>query len=304
MDFEQIRIFLKVATMKSFSAAAEKMFVSQPGVSVRIKSLEEDLGVTLFDRSRSREMELTEEGRIFMDYAQALLNLEEEARGKLLGQEFEPAGLVRVGASTVPGTYLLPPLLARYKKDNPAVELEITVHDTAAVLEGILVYDFDLGFVGMMKQDERLLYKPLGEDELVFCVPANSVNGKEHSGEISLEVCFPYHLLIREEGSATRTLLDRALKEKGFAVTDFDGITYFNSLEGIKQAVRRGFGAAFVSRRSVEDLVRLGSVEIYRVSGLELKRQLYLVYHRSRVLGSASRRLIKSVETYLDYPVG
>lgn len=299
MDFEQIRIFMNVASLKSFSAAAEKMFVSQPGVSVRIKSLEEELGVTLFDRSRSRDLKLTDAGRIFMDYAQALLNLEQEAREKLAGMDREATGLVRLGTSTVPGTYLLPPLLARFKKQFSGVEFSVTIRDTAIVLEGILDYFYDLGFVGQAREDERLTYIPLIEDELVFCTPPGLMQRGDYGDGVPLEECFSYHLLIREEGSATRSLLDKALQSKGHGAGSFREVTCFNSLEGIKQAVRNGLGVAFISRNSVNDLVKLEAVEIYPVAGLDLKRLLYMVFHRSRILGDAARRLIEFTrETY------
>jgi len=108
MDFQQLKIFLNVAALKSFSRAAERMYISQPSVSARIKALEEELGALLFDRSPPRELALTREGILFMDYAQKMLNLHEEALAELAPGARQPAGAVRVAASTVPGIYLLP----------------------------------------------------------------------------------------------------------------------------------------------------------------------------------------------------
>ena len=119
MDFDQINASINVATYRSFSEAAEKMFISQPSVSVRIKMLEEELGVMLFDRSKAREPVLTDAGRIFLDYAQSMLNMQDECLEKLSGARQASAGLVYVGASTVPGNYLLPSLMARFKKNSP-----------------------------------------------------------------------------------------------------------------------------------------------------------------------------------------
>jgi LysR family transcriptional regulator, transcriptional activator of the cysJI operon len=291
MDFEQIRAFLNVASLKSFSEAGEKMFISQPSVSVRIKALEEELGVVLFDRSKAREPSLTEAGRIFLDYAQSIIKLQDECREKLSGQREEAAGLVYVGASTVPGIYLLPSLLAKFKDISPAIDFNVSILDTSAVLEGVLNYSHDLGFVGLIKQDERLKFIPLVEDELIICTRKGLLPKADYEGGVPLEMLFSFHLIMREKGSATRQLLEKKLAESGFDMGKFQGITYINSLEGIKQAVKEGLGVAVFSRLSVKDLVKAGSVDIYQIQGLDLQRFLYLVYHHSRVLGSAAERM-------------
>ena len=150
MDFDQIRAFINVASLKSFSAAAEKLFISQPSISVRIKALEEELGVILFDRSKAREPVLTEAGRLFLDYSQSIINLENECREKLSGQLEQFGGLIHVGASTVPGTYLLPFLLADFKKEEKLIDYNIDILDTSAVIEGVLNYSYEIGFVGLI----------------------------------------------------------------------------------------------------------------------------------------------------------
>lgn len=291
MDFEQIRAFLNVAALKSFSEAGEKMFISQPSVSVRIKSLEEELDVILFDRSKAREPSLTEAGRIFLDYAQSLINLQEECREKLSGQREVSTGLVYIGASTVPGTYILPALMARFKKIAPAIDFNVNILDTSAVLEGILNYSYDLGLVGLVRQDERLNYLPLVEDELVLCTQKSLLQKTDYPEGIPVKILFTHHMIMREKGSATRQLLEKKMSESGFNLAEFKGITYINSLEGIKQAVREGLGVAVLSKLSVNDMVRAGSVDTYEIEGLNLGRMLYLVHHRSRILGGAAEKL-------------
>ncbi len=291
MDFEQIRAFLHVASLKSFSEAGEKMFISQPSVSVRIKALEEELGVILFDRSKSRELILTEAGIVFHDYAQSIINLQDECREKMSGRREEATGLVYIGASTVPGTYLLPSRLAKFKTKYPSIGFNIVVLDTSAVVEGILNYSFDLGFVGRLKQDEKLVYTPLLEDELVLCVRKGLLNRTDYKNGVPVEVCFSHTLLMREKGSATRQLLEKKLSESGFDIENLPGVTYINSLEGIKQAVGEGLGIAILSKLSIEDMANAGKIDIFPIAGLDLRRFLYLVYHQSRILGGAARKL-------------
>ncbi len=291
MDFDQIRAFISVASLRSFSAAAEKLFISQPSISVRIKALEEELGVILLDRSKAREPTLTEAGRLFLDYAQSIVNLEVECREKLSGQLEEAGGLVHVGASTVPGTYLLPFLLAELKQKEEMIDYTIDILDTSAVLEGVLNYSFEIGFVGLLDQDERLQYYELLEDELVLSTAKGLFDSTAQKNGLLLEDCFNYYLLLREKGSATRRLLERKLNEKGLDFTCFKGITFFNSLEGIKQAVRAGLGVAIVSKLSVEDMVSSGHVDTYSINDLDMKRTLYMAHHRHRILNAAARRL-------------
>ncbi len=291
MDLEQIRAFVNVASLKSFSEAAEKMFISQPSVSVRIKALEEELGVVLFDRSRAREPVLTEAGRIFLDYAYSIINLQDDCREKLSGQREQATGLVYVGASTVPGTYLLPALLAEFKKTSSAIDFNINILDTSAVLEGVLNYSCDLGFVGLIKEDERLKYIDIAEDELILCTRQGLLPQADYEQGVPVEILFEHHLLVREKGSATRQLLEKQLPDSAFDIANFPGVIYMNNLEGIKQAVKEGLGVAVISRLSVQDLAATGTVELFPIRGLDLRRSLYLVHHRSRVLGGAAKML-------------
>ncbi|MGM0688611.1 MAG: selenium metabolism-associated LysR family transcriptional regulator [Bacillota bacterium] len=291
MDFEQIRAFLNVASLKSFSEAGEKMFISQPSVSVRIKSLEEELGVKLFDRSKAREPSLTEAGKIFIDYAQSIINLQDECREKLSGQREAATGLVYIGSSTVPGSYLLPALLAGFKKVTTSIEFNVNILDTSAVLEGVLNYSYDLGYVGLVKQDDRLEYIPLAKDELVLAVQKGLINKADYRTCVPLDILPSHHLILREKGSATRQLLEKKLNESGYDLNSFAGITYINSLEGIKQAVKEGLGIAFVSKLSVNEMVQAGLVDLHTICGVDLHRSLYLVYHSSRVLGAAARKV-------------
>jgi len=291
VDFDQIRAFINVASLKSFSAAAEKLFVSQPSISVRIKALEEELGVILLDRSKAREPVLTEAGRLFLDYAQSIINLEDECRERLSGQLEKFGGLVHVGASTVPGTYLLPFILADFKKEETLIDYNIDILDTSAVIEGVLNYSYEIGFVGLIDQDERLKFKALIDDELVLCTAKGLFIKDQKENGVLLEDFYNQHLLVREKGSATRQLLERKLNEKGRDFTSFKGTTYFNSLEGIKQAVRAGLGLAIVSRLSVEDMETSGHVDTYRIIDLDMTRTLYMVCHQNRILNAAARRL-------------
>lgn len=290
MDFQQLKLFISVASLKSFSQAAERMFISQPSVSRYIKALEEELGVVLIDRSRST-ITLTDEGKRFMDYAQRLVNIQQEAVANLSAKTEQIQGLLNIGASTVPGLYLLPQRLADFKQLHPRVEISLTILDSSAVMENILNYSFDLGFVGSVVEDKHFSFQPVGEDELLLVTPPGLLPERENgTGDgITVEDCLPYTLLVRERGSATRLLLEQALGERGLKLQDFKDLVYIDSLEGIKQAVRYGMGISFLSDRSVEDYFQAGWLSGYKIKNLHLTRKFYLVYHRQRVPSQVAR---------------
>lgn len=288
MELSQVRAFVNVASLKSFSEAAEKMFISQPSVSVKIKALEEELGVVLLDRSKAREPVLTESGRIFLDYAHSMLNLHDDCREKLSGQQEQATGTVHIGASTVPGIYLLPALMVDFRHENSSVSLKVNILDTSAVLEGILNYSYELGFVGLTREDERLVYSDLVEDELVLCTRAGLLDKQKFTGGVPLDVLCEQHLILREKGSATRRLLEKKLAENLPGRNVFTETTCINNLECIKQAVIKGLGVTVISRLAVEDVHAAGAVDLFSLRGINLKRSLYLVFHRGRVLGGAA----------------
>ncbi len=299
MDFQQLKIFLNLASLKSFSRTAEVLFISQPNVSARIKGLEEELGVSLFDRSRSRELSLTGEGRLFLDYAQSMINLHNEALEKLsINSAPPPAEPVSIGASTVPGIYLLPPLLARFQKAGSGVNISLITLDTAQIIERVLNYSVEIGFVGSVHREERLEYHPFAADELIIIAPpgllkSSNAAGSQKINDISLEECLSYNLLARERGSATRELFEKTLADQGLGLRDFSSVTFLDSVEAIKQGVRHGLGISLVSRHSAEDYIGFGLVDAYQLSGFNLQRHIYLVRHRGRVMSRAAGLILE-----------
>ncbi len=300
MDFDQLEIFVQVASRKSFSKTAESLFISQPTVSSRVKALEQELGSTLLDRSHPEGLALTGEGRIFLDYAQEMLNMKKKALSKM-GRENKEEEFLHLGASTVPGCYLLPEVLAEYRKERSEVNISLTVKDTSMVVEGVLNYEYQLGLVGSRGQETSLVYEDLVEDELVLVVPVAFARfaSTPSDSKVTMQDCFEQVLLIREPGSATRQVFEKAVKDKGRSLWECRDLIYFNTLEGIKQGVRFGLGASVLSRRSVEDYLEMGYVNCYRIEDLDLRRSFYLVYHKGRVQGTASNAFINYIRERL-----
>ncbi len=147
MDFQHLTVFQAVARRLSFSRAADELNLSQPAVSKHIQLLEAELGVRLFQRV-GRRVELTDAGRIVVDYAQRVSVLTEEVRRVLGELEGLQRGYLRLGASSTPGLYLIPEVLARFRKRYPAVQTTLAISNSADIARRVLAGEFDLGFVG------------------------------------------------------------------------------------------------------------------------------------------------------------
>lgn len=296
LDFNQLEIFVRVVTLKSFSRAAESMFLSQPTVSTRIKALEDELGVVLLDRSHPRELLLTREGQLVWDYAQRILGLRESLCRQIRKDE-AVSGYLRVGASTVPGSYLLPRVLSGFKREYPLVRLNVSIKDTANITTGIVNFDYDLGMVGYRDDDPRLVFRELYEDDLILitCPGYLSKKGFSAGSAVSPSVFQEMDFILREPGSATRKVFEQALLNVGITLDHFKSVIYLDNMEAIKQAVRYGIGASVVSRLSVEDYLSANTVEGFKIAGLDLKRKFYAVFHRNRILSEPAELFLNAL---------
>ena len=169
LDLHRLEIFVKVAELKSFTLAAEALRLSQPTVSEHIRTLEEMAGETLVDRL-GRELRLTPAGQILHRYAVKLLHLREEALQALAAYRGELAGRVVIGASTIPGSYLLPQIMGAFKNKHPTVQITLKIANTAAVGEMVLKGEAGLGLVGSRLPEKRLSFEEVYLDELTLAV--------------------------------------------------------------------------------------------------------------------------------------
>lgn len=307
MDFHQLKVFVEVARQKSFSRAAENIFLSQPTVSAHIKTLENEVGAQLLDRSQ-RELQLTGAGKVLLRYATELLNIKEEALISLAEERRIISGHLEIASSSVPGSYILPELLKSFQKKHPGVTFAVMLRDTRRVQESVGDYHHDLGFVGEPVCPDGLGEIKLLQDELILiAAPAMSLPGEgtlSPPAVIDLDrgtnaedfLALPF--VMREPGSATREVFEKALERyygPGKAAPRV--IAYLESQEAIKEAVKKGLGVSVISRHAVKDELAAGLMKGCRLAGLHLKRSFYLIYHRNRVLSPLSR-------AFLDHCVG
>jgi DNA-binding transcriptional LysR family regulator len=292
MDFRQIEIFVRVAELGSFSKAAESLYLTQPTVSERVRSLEEELGMKLLDRQQ-RGASPTKAGQLLLTYARRILQLRREARQALDEFQGRMSGELIVGASTIPGEYVLPPIIGRFKAKFPDISISLLIGDTQAVLDWVLEGKVEAGIVGAQINHRALEYRELMPDELILVVPSGHPwHGKK---TVTLEEVRQEPLIVREKGSGSRHALERALGEVGLDLGAFRVVGEMGSTQAIKQAVKAGVGVSMISKRAVEEECHANLLWCVKVKDLRFARAFYLVIHRDRTrspLGEAFRAFL------------
>jgi DNA-binding transcriptional LysR family regulator len=279
MDTRQLAAFCAVVDRKSFSQAAEQLGVTQPAVSLQIRSLEKRLGQRLLDRS-GRRVEPTEAGQRLYRSAQRLLALEEQLLEEVAGDgDGELRGRLEIGCSTGPGATVLPLLLCQFQEANPEVSISLSVNDTQHVIDLVANRELELGVVGAATRHRSVSFEPFFRDEVVLAVPADHrFAGKT----IGLDELRQETLILMQEGAGVRQMIEDELRGAGLRVRDLDVRLELGLQESVKAAVAAGHGVTFISRSSMEPELAAGSLAAARVRGLDPSREISLVRSTGR----------------------
>jgi DNA-binding transcriptional LysR family regulator len=279
MDTRQLAAFCAVVERRSFSHAAEQLGVTQPAVSLQIRSLEKRLGVQLLDRS-GRRVEPTEAGQRLYRSAQRLLVLEEQLLAEL-GDESdgELAGRLEIGASTGPGGTVLPVVLCEFQRLHPGVHVALSVSDTQRVVEQVARRELELGVVGAQRRHRGVVFEPFFRDEVVLAVPRGH---RFADRTVSLAELTDEPLVLMQEGAGVRQVIDEELRAAGVRLRDLDVPLELGLQESARSAVVGGFGVTFISRSAIEADLAAGTVATARVEGLEPSREISLVRSSGR----------------------
>lgn len=294
-ELPHLTTFVGAAERGSFTAAAADLGVTQAAVSQRIATLEKALRVALFDR-RAGRVELTEAGERLYDYARRILALHEEARTGLGAAHPGVAGDLAIAASSVPGECYLPALLSAFRETFPHVQVRATVGDSDSVMKDVARGAAALGLVGQKAERPSLESRAIGTDSLTLILPPRHPLAGRKS--ISLRALAAVPLIVREPGSGTRCALRKGLERAGSSLEAMNITLEMGSTAAIKDAVRRGLGASFVSRSSVERELAAGELRAIAVRGLAITRALYAVFLRRRPLSPAASAFLHFLEAH------
>ena len=271
MNLNHLRVFASVAEQGSLTRAARELRVSQPAISKQLSDLEEDVGAQLVDRL-PRGVRLTEAGAVLLTHAQRILQAERAAQQDLRDLRGLGRGKLSVGASTTVGSYLVPSLLGELHRQHPGVQLDLTIANTAAVQSAVVENRCDVGLIEGFVSSDLLAVETLITDDMVgIAAPAHPTLPKAPLRAAALR---DLPLLMREQGSGSREVVEAALRKLGLSPTP---VMSLGSTEAIKSAVIHGLGIAFVSRLTVEHELRTKRLLELTFSDLQIRRDLYLV---------------------------
>jgi DNA-binding transcriptional LysR family regulator len=289
LDTRQLAAFCAVVERKSFSQAAERLGVTQPAVSLQIRSLEQRLGTQLLDRS-GRRVEPTEAGLRLYASAQKLLALEQQLVEDVTGDaEGGLAGTVEIGASTGPGGTVVPVLLCEFHEAHPDVRVRLSVSDTHTVVAQVADRELELGVVGAAPRQRGVTYEPFFRDEVVLACPS----GHRLAGKtVSLDALRNEPLILMQEGAGVRQVIEDELRRVGTRLRDLDVRVELGLQESVLSAVAAGHGVTFISRTAIESDLAAGTVATARVRGLDPVRQIFLVRATGRVETRAAHTFV------------
>jgi DNA-binding transcriptional LysR family regulator len=274
MDTRQLAAFCAVVERQSFSQAAERLGVTQPAVSLQVRALEKRLGKRLLDRS-GRRVEPTEAGLALYRGAQRMLALEGQLLDDLDATEGgELGGTLQVGASTGPGSTVVPVLLCEFQRRNPGVAVSLSISDTQSVVERVAERDLELGVVGAARRHRGVSFEAFFRDDVVLaCPPGHRFAGKS----ITLEDLKDEPLIVMQEGAGVRQVIEDELRQAGTKLRDLEPMLELGLQESARSAVAAGYGVTFISRAAIEADLAAGTLATARVKGLDPAREISLV---------------------------
>ncbi|MDP4154864.1 MAG: selenium metabolism-associated LysR family transcriptional regulator [Bacillota bacterium] len=292
MNFKKLEAFISVLEKRSFSEAAAALKSSQPAISLKIKSLEEELGIELLDRGRSG-VHPTRAGILVYQAAKEIVGRWVQLEDDLLGFQDTLTGTLTIGASTIPGTYLLPGWIKKFRSLYPKVDVKIEINDSRKVLNKLFDHQIDVGILGLHQPSAKMFTKEVASDSLVLIVPVE--HEISQSSNLDFNLLKKYDLVLREEGSGTRKEMEECLGLHGCKLADFNSSLSIGSSEAVISAVEAGLGVSFISK-----LAAVPAVKANRIRMIETLQPFKRNFYFSTLSESENRPIIREFVDFLD----
>lgn len=275
MEFKQLESFAAVVRLRSFTRAAEQLYISQPTISTHIRALEEELNMRLILRT-TKSIEVTVEGQKLYEYAVNILQL----RDRMLQEcSADAKRIIHLGASTIPSAYILPEVLPKFGSRYANTFFVIHQSDSKGVLEGLTDGIFDVGLIGMESEKETITCEPFCEDQMVLITPVTDRFLKMQRQQMSaVEVLKQEAVILRERGSGSKKSVDRFLEQMGIDDEQLDITARVNDPEAIKNLVAQGLGVSIISQRAAQNFIREKRLLAFNLPESNNSRKLYLAY--------------------------
>ncbi len=313
LDLQKLQIFCEVARQRSFTRAAETLYLTQPTVSQQIQALERQMKVRLFERL-AKEVYLTESGKVLYEKAANLLNMAQETELAVREAAGISATRLALGVGVTLATYVLPELLRRFNayyklppgmpQSNPGspVTFDITLGNSENLAHKLLKNEVDLALIGSPLEPHPLLeLHPFLEDKLIMVVSAEDPWATENRVSISLNEIGYRPLLIRERGSALQAFVERMLDAGHVHPEQY---LVMANLEAIKRSVEIGLGAAIVPALSVKRELEAGRLHALNIEGVEVGRTFIYAHHKDKEMTRPARTFLELVKAYAQSAPG
>lgn len=285
MNTKQLEVFVTIATTGSFSKSAEAACITQSTASQHIAALEESCGIRLLDRT-GRGALPTEAGKIMLAHAQQVIKSLKEAEQAML--RFRQADGVElcVGGSTIPGTYLLPKVIAALRANDPGIRVKVETGDSSGILARLADESIEIGIVGTAPDDKRFTAETLGHDEILLV----AWKGHRWCGRksVQLEELVKEPIIMREKGSGTSDAVAGVLRQHGVSLDDLVACVTLPGSEAVKQAALEECGVAFISEMAVRGELKRGELVAINLAGIAITRSFSLVQRKGRTLSPAA----------------
>lgn len=272
-DF-RLKVFYTVSQKLSFTKAAEALFVSQPAVTKHIKELEEQLGTSLFKRNGSN-ISLTPAGQILVKHAQHIFETYTTLENELAQLNDSVSGNIRIGASTTLAQYVLPKILALFRRTYPSIHFTFTNGNSEAIEQLTMAEKIDIAIVEGNSRHPQIMYEPFVKDEIVLVSKASSAIAQR--GEIKPAHLVSIPLVLREQGSGTLDVVYKALKKNSIRLKDLKVDIQLGSTESIKQYLLHTECAAFLSIHSITKELQQNELSIIDIKGIDIYRTFQFI---------------------------
>lgn len=283
MELRQLETFIQVANLKSFSKAADVLYITQPTVTNHIQNLEKELDTILINRF-AKTLNLTEPGHLLYKYAINIINSCEMAKFDLDSYKGKIQGHLHIYSSSVPIKNIIPYIMKQFIDKHPDISFTLSERDSKKIVNTILMGKADFGILGAKYNSDTVSYTDLMEDRLILIVPNNERFKFSNFESINKNILFEEKILFREKGSGTRELIEQTLKENHIDISSLNIVGYVEDTESIKELVALDLGISFISEKDVNENTDLKKYKFCYIDNISFTRKFYFAFHKNRQL--------------------
>lgn len=295
MNIDLFKSFIAVAKFKSISRASESLYLTQPAITKQIQFLEQEYNKKLFDRSH-KELRLTEEGKILLDYANRILGIYNESFSSLSEKAGQIKGTLQIAASLTTGIYILPRFIKFFRDAYPQIKIEMSLDNTAHVLKALKKEDIHFGFIGINPEDASILLIPFYQDKLTVVVGPGSKIMKVARWKGLEEIPF----IGREKGSDIRTTYENWFEQR---IVSFMPTIELNNTEAIKSFLAYNMGFSILPWSTVEQEVKLGLLRVVSVPHFNPLQNYYICFLKKRRLSTLEKVFVEHLSHGIEHDI-